>query len=65
MLFRSKDGVRDEKFLTQDTTIFVKGPSKNNESNLDPTLIIIPIIFVVGIGIYIMRRRKKTKIEAS
>ena len=62
---RYKDGVRDEKFLTQDTTIFVKGPSKNNESNIEPSLIIIPIIFAVGIGIYMMRRRKKAKIEAS
>ena len=62
---RYKDSTRDEIFLTYDTTIFVKEPSNGNESSLDPTMIIIPIILVIGAGIYIMRRRKKAAIEAS
>ena len=62
---RYKDSIRDEIFLTYDTTIFVKEPSNGNESSLDPTTIIIPIILVIGAGIYIMRRRKKAAIEAS
>jgi hypothetical protein len=62
---RYKDSIKDEIFLTYDTTIFVKEPSNGNESSLDPTTIIIPIILVIGAGIYIMRRRKKAAIEAS
>jgi len=62
---RYKDSIRDEIFLTYDTTIFVKEPSNGNEGDLDPTMIIIPIILATGVGIYIMRRRKKAAIEAS
>ncbi len=62
---RYKDGVRDEIFLTHDATIFVKEPSNGNKDSLDPTMIIIPIILAIGVGIYIMRRRKKAAIEAS
>ncbi len=62
---RYKDSTRDEIFLTYDTTIFVKEPSNGNEDNLDPTMIIIPIILAIGAGIYIKRRRKKAAIEAS
>jgi len=62
---RYKDSVRDEIFLTHDATILVKKPSNGNESSLDPIMIIIPIILVIGAGIYIMRRRKKAAIEAS
>jgi len=62
---RYKDSVRDEIFLTHDATIFVKEPSNGNEGSLDPTMIIVPIILAIGAGVYIMRRRKKTVIEAS
>jgi len=62
---RYKDSVRDEIFLTHDTTIFVKEPLNDDEGDLDSTLIIIPIILAMGAGIYIMRRRKKSIIEAS
>jgi hypothetical protein len=62
---RYKDSVRDEIFLTQNATISVKEPSKNNENAFDPIMIIIPIILVIGIGVYIIRRRKKTVIEAN
>jgi hypothetical protein len=62
---RYKDDVREEHFVTHDATIFVAEPSNNNEDNPDLTMIIIPIIVAIGVGIYIMRRRKKAKIEAS
>jgi hypothetical protein len=62
---RYKDSVRDEIFLTQNETIFVKEPSKNDENAFNPVMIIIPIILVIGIGIYVIRRRKKTTIEAN
>ena len=62
---RYKDGVRDEIFLPYETTIFVEEPSNDEESGPDPTMIIIPIIVVVGVGIYIIRRRKKTAAQAN
>jgi len=62
---RYKDNVRDEIFLNHDTTIFVQEPSNDDEGNLDPTMIIIPVILAIGVGIYIIRRRKKAAIEAS
>jgi len=61
---RYKDSTRDEIFLTHDAIILVKEPPKN-ENGLDPTMIIIPIIFIVGIGVYIIRKRKKTVIETN
>lgn len=61
---RYKDGVRDEIFEPYDATIFVKEPSNNDEAGPDLTMIVIPIIVVIGIGIYIIRRRKKTAIKA-
>lgn len=62
---RYKDGVRDELFVIEDTTIFVNEPSNNDESGPDSMMIIIPIIIAIAVGIYIMRRRKKTTINAS
>ncbi len=61
---RYKDSTRDEIFLPHDSTIFLKEPS-NGEENSDLTMIIIPIIIAIGVGIYIIRRRKKTAIDAS
>ena len=55
---RYKDGVRDEIFQPHDATIFVKEPP-NDDDSPDLTMIVIPIIAAIGIGIYIMRRRKK------
>ncbi|MDH3765135.1 MAG: hypothetical protein OER82_04925 [Nitrosopumilus sp.] len=57
---RYKDGIRDEIFLPYDATIFVQEPPNNEESGPDPIMIIIPIIAAIGIGIYVIRRRKKT-----
>jgi len=62
---RYKDSIRDEIFLTYDTTIFVKEPSNGDGDGPDLTMIIIPVILAIGAGIYIMRRRKKVAIEAS
>ncbi|MEK0319776.1 MAG: hypothetical protein QQN61_01610 [Nitrosopumilus sp.] len=62
---RYKDSIRDEIFLTYDTTIFVKEPSNDDGDDPDLTMIIIPIILAMGAGIYIMRRRKKATIKAS
>jgi len=59
---RYKDSVRDEIFLTYDTTVFVKEFSSDEEST-DSTFVIIPIVIAIGVGIYLMRRRKKTIIE--
>ncbi|MEX2192827.1 MAG: hypothetical protein WD717_05560 [Nitrosarchaeum sp.] len=61
---RYKDSVRDEIFLTHDATIFVKEPPKSESGN-DLQLIIIPIVIAVVIGIYMIRRHKKSKIPAS
>ena len=61
---RYKDVVRDEIFLTYDTTVFVK-EILSDEENSDSTLVIIPILIAIGIGIYVIRRRKKTAIETN
>jgi ATP-dependent Zn protease len=65
IIVRYKDSVRDEIFLTHDTTIFVDKLSNDNDNSPNFSMIIIPIILVLGVGIYMMRRRKKTAIEAS
>lgn len=64
LTIRYKDSLRDEIFLTHNATIFVKEPPKIESGN-DLQLIIIPIIIVVAIGIYLIRRRKKLKIQPS
>ncbi len=61
---RYKDSVRDEIFLTYDTTVTVKEFSSDEDST-DSTLVIIPIVIAIGVGIYLMRRRKKTAIETN
>lgn len=61
---RYKDSTRDEIFLTHDATIFVKEPTID-EDGPDFTMMIIPIALAIGAGIYMIRRRKKAKIEAS
>ncbi len=62
---RYKDSTRDEIFLNHDATIIVKEPSNEDENFTDPTMIIIPILLVMGAAFYIIRRRKKATIEAS
>ena len=61
---RYKDSVRDELFLTQNATIFVKERPKIESGN-NLQLIIIPIVAAIAVGIYIVRRRKKSKIQTN
>ena len=57
---RYKDSIRDEIFLTYDTMILVNEPSNLEGDSLDSTMIIIPIILIIGLSIFIIRRRKKS-----
>ncbi|HET9009222.1 MAG TPA: hypothetical protein VFN17_03780 [Nitrosarchaeum sp.] len=61
---RYKDSIRDEIFLTHNATIFVKEPPKIESGN-DLQLILIPAVIVVAIGLYMIRRRKKSKMQPS
>ena len=61
---RYKDDVREEHFVTHDATIFVEEPPSDEEGSVDPTLILIPVIVIVGVAIYLMRKRKKDSITA-
>ena len=61
---RYKDSVRDEIFLSQDATIFVKEPSNENQDD-SSSMIIIPILLAIGAGIYIIRRRKKAAAQTN
>ena len=61
---RYKDNVREEIFVTHDETIFIPEPSNGEDEGPDSSMIIIPIIVAIAIGIFIMRRRKKASIEA-
>ncbi len=57
---RYKDDVRDETFLTHETTIFIEDNSGNNESSFDyGQLIILPIIGIVGYFVFKKMRKKK------
>ena len=62
---RYKDDIREEHFVTFDTTIFIENNSNSNESDDSTQFIIIPIIAAIGVGIYLYRRRKKAQIEVS
>ncbi len=64
LIIRYKDSIRDEIFLIHNATIFVKEPPKAESGN-DSQLIIIPIIIAAAIGVYMIRRRKKSKIQTS
>ncbi|MCH8323491.1 MAG: hypothetical protein IH813_00045 [Thaumarchaeota archaeon] len=61
---RYKDALRDEHFLTYDTTVFINDPSKNQESEIDYSqFLILPV--VAGIGIFAFSRIRKKKHEQS
>lgn len=60
---RYKDSVRDEILFTHDATIFVKEPMKIQSDN--SFMFIIPFIAAAAIGLYVIRRRKKSKIQTS
>ena len=63
LIVRYKDSVRDETLFTHDATIFVKEPPKIQSDN--NFMFIIPLIVAAAIGFYVIRRRKKSKIQAS
>jgi hypothetical protein len=63
LIVRYKDSVRDETLFTHDATIFVKEPPKIQSDN--NFMFIIPLIVAAAIGFYMIRRRKKSKIQAS
>lgn len=63
LIVRYKDSVRDETLFTHDATIFVKEPPKiQSDNNL---MLIIPVLVAAAIVFYIIRMRKKSKIQAS
>ena len=62
---RYKDNTRDEIFLPYETTITIPKPSDDNNSNDSYQMIVIPVVIAAGIGFYLYRRRKKTKIQTS
>jgi len=64
---RYKDSLRDEKFITYDTTILINDPSKSQESEIDYNPWII-LSVAVGVGIIVfsqIRKRKKVETNAS
>ncbi len=62
---RYKDGVRDEIFVSHDTLIFVGELSNEEEGGPDASLAVIPIAVAIGMGIFLMRRRKRQPITPS
>ena len=58
---RYKDDTRKEIFIPYETTILVKEPSKDNDSENSSQLIIIPVVIAAGLGFYLYRKRKKTQ----
>ncbi len=63
IIVRYKDSVRDELFITHDTTIIINDPKLSQESEFDYSqLVILPI--AAGIGIVAFSRiRKRKKVE--
>ena len=59
---RYKDSVRDEVFLPYQTTVFVKEPSNDNQTEDFSYLIVIPIVIAIGVTIFIIRKRKNKEI---
>ncbi|MFB5637719.1 MAG: COG1361 S-layer family protein [Nitrosarchaeum sp.] len=60
LILRYKDSLRNEQFIIHNATIFVKEPPKIESGN-NLELVIIPIIVIITIGVFIIRRRKKLK----
>jgi len=59
---RYKDALRDEHFLTYDTTVLINDPSKNQQSEIDYSqFLILPV--AAGIGIFAFSRIRKKKHE--
>jgi len=62
---RYKDSVRDEVLVTHNSTIFLKSPPVVDTSATNLQLMIIPIVIAIGIGVYMIRRRKKLTNQAT
>jgi len=59
---RYKDALRDEHFLTYDTTVLINDPSKNQESEIDYSqFLILPVVAGAGIFAFSRIRKKKHK----
>lgn len=58
---RYKDSVRDEIFLPYETTIIVNEISPEEETEFNTGFVAIPIIVVIAIAVFMIRRRKKQK----
>jgi len=59
---RYKDSLRDEHFLTYDTTVLINDPSKNQETEIDYSqFLILPV--AAGVGIFAFSRIRKKKRE--
>ena len=61
---RYKDIVRDEVFLPYETNIFVEEPQKDEQSNDNLLMYIIPVAIAIVVGVIVARKRKK-EIETS
>ena len=60
---RYKDSVRDEVFLPYQTTISVKEPANDDQTQDYSILIVIPIAIAIGVAIFVIRKRKNKEIE--
>lgn len=58
---RYKDSVRDEIFLPYETTIIVNEISVEEETEFNLGYVAIPIIVVIAIAVFMIRRRKNQK----
>ncbi len=58
---RYKDSVRDEIFLPYETTIIVNEISPEEETEFNIGFVAIPIIVIIAIAVFMIRRRKKQK----
>ena len=61
---RYKDSVRDEIFISHETSILVEEPQGMDEPQVDYQLAIIPAAVGIGIAAIALRKRKKAKIES-
>ncbi len=61
IIVRYKDDLREEHFVTYETTITLEEPQLGEESGFDPTWVILPA--AAGVGILGFRRYQKNKKE--
>ncbi len=56
---RYKDSIRDEIFLSHETSVYIEEPTDENDDEANYQLAIIPAIVGVGIAVFVLRKRKK------